>query len=187
MQIILISGCYDKHLLPDIATQGVNSKCFIYISDTGEETLRWKDTWRLLNRFKRCKSFSPSQYQYSNTSLNTNLNIQDKVRWQVCDLKPLHKVLFVCLVLFFSLCIKFLQQGVQVYLKHTNIYKFWELHWHTGQARKQSKNSVLTLWHLTLYFCNTQCDAQKVKCYILMAALIQPLFKWWPASDHTLN
>jgi len=67
------------------------------------------------------KILSLSQYWYSDISFNTNLNIQDKVWWQFCDLKPLHKVLFVCLVLFLSLCIKFLQQGVQVYLKQKEI------------------------------------------------------------------
>jgi hypothetical protein len=67
------------------------------------------------------KILSLGHYRYSDSSFNTNLNIQDKVRWQFCDLKPLHKVLFVCLVLFLSLGIKFLQQGVQVYLKHKEI------------------------------------------------------------------
>ena len=97
------------------------------------------------------KILSLSQYWYSDISFNTNLNIQDKVWWQFCDLKPLHKVLFVCLVLFLSLCIKFLQQGVQVYLKQKEIQKFWVLHLHTVLPRMPSTNTVLTVWHLILY------------------------------------
>jgi hypothetical protein len=64
---------------------------------------------RQLMIIQTMKTLSLSQYRYSDTTFNTNLNIQDKVWWQFCDLKPLHKVLFVCLVLFLSLCIEFLQ------------------------------------------------------------------------------
>jgi len=63
---------------------------------------------RHLTIIQTVKIVSLSQYRYSDTSFNTNLNIEDKVWWQLCDLKPLHKVLFVCLVLFLSLCVKFL-------------------------------------------------------------------------------
>jgi len=45
---------------------------------------------RHLTIIQTVKILSLSQYRYSDTSFNTNLNIQDKVRWQFCDLKPLH-------------------------------------------------------------------------------------------------
>ena len=99
---------------------------------------------RHLTIIQTVKIVSLSQYRYSDTSFNTNLNIEDKVWWQLCDLKPLHKVLFVCLVLFLSLCVKFLQQGVQVYLKHKEIQKFWVLHLHTVLPTQPSTNTVLT-------------------------------------------
>jgi hypothetical protein len=56
MQITHISGCYNKHLLSDVATvsatQGANWECFTYISVTGEEASQWKDTQRLFKRWK---------------------------------------------------------------------------------------------------------------------------------------
>lgn len=127
------------------------------------------------NDYSNGENPQPKKYQYSDTSFNTNLNIQDKVWWQFCDLKPLHKVLFVRLVLFLSLCIKFLQQGVQVYLKHKEIQKFWVLHVYTVLPRKSSTNTVLTLWHLTYMWEAVWCSKHRM-LYIYGCSYAAPTY-----------
>lgn len=108
---------------------------------------------------QKVKILSLNQYQYSDNTLNTNLNIQDKVRWQFSDLKPLHKVLFVCLVLFLSLCIKFLQQGVQVYLKTHREIEVLGTTLTYCTAQKAIYKYRINHWHPTFYMCKTQYDA----------------------------
>ena len=34
-------------------------------------------------------------------------------------------------------------------------------------------------WHRMLYNCNKQCDAQDAERRVIVAALVQPPFKFW--------
>jgi hypothetical protein len=52
-------------------------------------------------------------------------------------------------------------------------------------APQKSTSFIVTLWCQTLYICSTHSGAKISKCYINMTDLIQPVFKFWCAADHT--
>jgi len=46
---------------------------------------------------------------------------------------------------------------------------------------------IRVILHLGKYSTSVTCEVQNAECYIIMAVLMQPLFKLGSAADHTAH